>query len=121
MGPATGCVSVSSLKGWGVVKGVLSCFDLDVDSAEPTPVSRWSARSAARTNDLDDGGREVQRMLGWSRKSMSIGGYVVVVQRLHSDAYGLGAGPNPRLPVIPSPRKGGMERCACNTRGQSQR
>jgi len=30
----------------------LSCFDLDVDSAEPTPVSRWSARSAARTNDL---------------------------------------------------------------------
>ena len=37
---------------------------------------------------------------------MSIGGYVVVVQRLHSDAYGLGAGPNPRLPVIPSPRKG---------------
>ena len=61
-----------SLKGWGVVRGVLSCFDLDVDSAEPTPVSRWSARSAARTNDLDDGGRVVQRMLGWSRKSMSI-------------------------------------------------
>jgi hypothetical protein len=27
----------TSLKGWGVVKGVLSCFDLDVDSAEPTP------------------------------------------------------------------------------------
>jgi hypothetical protein len=47
--------SLSSLKGRGVVKGVLSCFDLDVDSAEPTPVSRWSARSAARTNDLDDG------------------------------------------------------------------
>jgi len=46
---------LSSLKGWGVVKGVLSCFDLDVDSAEPTPVSRWSARSAASTNDLDDG------------------------------------------------------------------
>ena len=44
-----------SLKGWGFVKGVLSRFDLDVDSAEPTPVSRWSARSAARTNDLDDG------------------------------------------------------------------
>ena len=37
---------------------------------------------------------------------MSIG-YVVVVQRLHSDAYGLGAGPNLRLPVIPSPRKRG--------------
>ena len=37
---------------------------------------------------------------------MSIG-YVVVVQRLHSDAYGLGAGPNLRLPVIPSPRKWG--------------
>src|ERR1700687_2329639 len=94
MVPATDWVNLSSLKGWGVVKGVLSCFDLDVDSAEPTPVSRWSARSAARTNDLDDGGREVQRMLGWSRKSMSIGGYVVVVQRLHSDAYGLGAGPD---------------------------
>ena len=46
---------MSSLKGWGVVKGVLSCFDLDVDSAEPTPGSRWSARSAASTNDLDDG------------------------------------------------------------------
>ena len=45
----------SSLKGWGVVKDVLSCFDLDVDSTEPTPVSMWSARSAARTNDLDDG------------------------------------------------------------------
>jgi len=37
---------------------------------------------------------------------MSIG-YVVVVQRLHSDAHGLGAGPDLRLPVIPSPRKGG--------------
>jgi len=36
---------------------------------------------------------------------MSIG-YVVVVQRLHSDAYGLGAGPKPRLPVIPSPPQG---------------
>src|SRR6478752_7801503 len=47
--------TLSSLKGRGVVKEVLSCFDLDVDSAEPTPVSRWSARSAARTNDLDDG------------------------------------------------------------------
>src|ERR1700736_222154 len=35
------------------------------------------------------------------------GGYVVVVQRLHSEAYGLGAGPNLRLPVIPSPRKRG--------------
>jgi hypothetical protein len=29
---------------------------------------------------------------------MSIG-YVVVVQRLHSDAYGLGAGPKPRQQV----------------------
>jgi hypothetical protein len=38
---------------------------------------------------------------------MSIGGYVVVVQRLHSDAYGLGAGPKPRLPVIPSPAQWG--------------
>ena len=37
---------------------------------------------------------------------MSIG-YVVVVQRLHSDAYGLGAGPNLRLPVIPSPPQEG--------------
>ncbi len=37
---------------------------------------------------------------------MSIG-YVVVVQRLHSDAFGLGAGPNPRLPVIPSPAQWG--------------
>jgi len=50
---------------------------------------------------------------------MSIG-YVVVVQRLHSDVYGLRAGPNLRLPVIPSPPSRGMERCACNTRGQSQ-
>ena len=49
--------TLSSLKGWGVVvdcgdrhglKGVLSCFDLDGDSAELTPVSRWSVRSAAR-------------------------------------------------------------------------
>ena len=46
---------LSSLKGRGVVKDVLGCFDLRVDSAEPTAVSRWSARSAARTNDLDDG------------------------------------------------------------------
>ena len=45
-------------------------------------------------------------MLGWNRSQMSIG-YVVVVQRLHSDAYGLGAGPKPRLPVIPSPRRRG--------------
>ena len=36
-------------------RGVLSCFDLDVDSAERVPVSRWSARSAARTNDLEAG------------------------------------------------------------------
>jgi len=47
--------TLSSLKGRGV--DVLSCFNLGVDSAEPTPVSRWSARSAARTNDLDDGPR----------------------------------------------------------------
>jgi hypothetical protein len=47
--------TLSSLKGRGAVKDVLSWFDLGVDSAEPTPVSRWSARSAARTNDLDDG------------------------------------------------------------------
>ena len=40
-------LALSSLKGRGLVKGVLSWFDLDVDSAEPTPVSRWSARSAA--------------------------------------------------------------------------
>ena len=37
---------------------------------------------------------------------MSIGD-VVVVQRLHSDVYGLGAGPNLRLPVIPSPPQEG--------------
>jgi hypothetical protein len=65
---------LSSLKGRGAVKGVLSCFDLGVDSAEPTPVSRWSARSAARTNDLDDGGREVQRNARLKSKPMSIGG-----------------------------------------------
>ena len=117
-GPAQVHLVLSSLKGWGVVKGVLSCFDLDVDSAEPTPVSRWSARSAARTNDLDDGAERCSASFGWSRSQMGIG-YVVVVQRLHSDAHGLGAGPNLRLPVIPSPRKRGMERCACNTRGQS--
>ena len=47
---------------------------------------------------------------------MSIG-YVVVVQRLHSDAYGLGAGPNLRLPVIPSPRARGAWSGARATRG----
>ena len=62
---------MSSLKGWGVVKGVLSCFDLDVDSAEPTPVSRWSARSVARMNDLDDGAERFSA--GWL-ESMSVGG-----------------------------------------------
>ena len=43
-----------------------------MDSAEPTPVSRWSARSVARTNDLDDGvrgsvhaGFESKSMLMW--------------------------------------------------------
>jgi hypothetical protein len=36
-------------------RAFLGWFDLDVDSAEPTPVSTWSAHSAARTNDLDDG------------------------------------------------------------------
>jgi len=78
---------------------------LDVDSAEPTPVSRWSARSAARTNDLDDGPRGSAHARLES-KSMSIG-YVVVVQRLHSDAYGKGAGPKLRLPVIlSSPARG---------------
>ena len=30
-------LALSPLKGRGVVKGVLSWFDLDVDSAEPTP------------------------------------------------------------------------------------
>src|ERR1700676_4498278 len=98
----------TSLKGQGVVKGVLSCFDLDVDSAERVPVSRWSARSAARTNDLDGGGPRGSAHARWESESVSIGGgYVVVVQRLHSEAYGLGAGPNLRLPVIPSPRKRG--------------
>jgi hypothetical protein len=46
---------LSSLKGRCVVKGVLSCFDLGVDSAEPTPGVKVERRSAARTNDLDDG------------------------------------------------------------------
>src|SRR3981189_2955372 len=33
------CHELSSLKGWGVVKGVLSCFDLHVDTREPPPLS----------------------------------------------------------------------------------
>ncbi len=73
---------LSSLKGRGVVKDVLSCFDLGVDSAEPTPVSRWSARSAARTNDLDDG---AERFSACSVGVEAVRAcYVVVVQRLHS-------------------------------------
>jgi TENA/THI-4/PQQC family len=40
------CHRLSSLKGRGVVKGVLSCFDLDVDSAEPTPVPMGEAMTA---------------------------------------------------------------------------
>jgi hypothetical protein len=51
---------------------------------------------------------------------MSIGGYVVVVQRLHSDAYGLGAGPKPRLPVIPSPARWGAWSGVRATRGVNQ-
>ena len=77
-------MTLSSLEGWGVVKDVLSCFDLGVDSAEPTPVSSCSARSAARTNDLDDGAER------FSAGSVGVEAgehptcYVVVVQRLHS-------------------------------------
>jgi len=52
---------------------------------------------------------------------MSIGGYVVVVQRLHSDAFGLGQGRILGCRSSLRPRNGGMERCACNTRGQSKR
>src|ERR1700676_2372879 len=63
----------TSLKGQGVVKGVLSCFDLDVDSAERVPVSRWSARSAARTNDLDGRGPRGSAHARWESESVSIG------------------------------------------------
>lgn len=52
---------------------------------------------------------------------MGIGGYVVVMQRFYSDAYGLGQGRNLGCRSSLRPRGGGMERCACNTRGQSQR
>jgi len=48
------------------------------------------------------------------------GGYVVVVQRLHGDAYGVGVGPKPRLPVIPSPRAMGAWSGALATRGVNQ-
>ena len=72
---------------------------------------------AARTNDLDDGAE---------RFSASLVGVEVdehrlcgVVQRLHSDVYGLGAGPSLRLPVIPSPPQEGAWSGACVTRGVS--
>jgi hypothetical protein len=75
--------TLSSLKGWGVVKDVLSWFDLGVDGAEPTPVSRWSARSAARTNDLDDGAERFSACSVGVEAGEHQACYVVVVQRLH--------------------------------------
>jgi hypothetical protein len=66
-------------------------------------------------------GREVQRMLGGSRSPASIsvlcgcGATSPQLMRM-----GLGRAETSAA-VIPSPRNGGMERCACNTRGQSQR
>ena len=77
------CHQLSSLKGRGVVKGVLSCFDLGVGSAEPIPVSRWSARSVARTNDLDDGAQRFSACSVGVEARRASACYVVVVQRLH--------------------------------------
>src|SRR6202008_2730558 len=94
VGDKSRCLSCLSLKGWGVLKDVLSWFDLSVDSPEPTPVSRGSARSAAGTNDLDDrAGRfsacSVGVEAGEHRLAMWLWCNVSTV-----DAYGLGQGRN---------------------------
>ena len=103
----SGCCAVSSLSAGG---------------RQPADgVKGWSARSVARTNDL--GARQgltqdaEQRNGGGSRDLLRRG------------SGGQGAAPSPatagqgspraRVPVIPSPRQGGMELCGRSRRAQS--
>ena len=86
-----------------------------------TPVSRWSARSAARTSDLDGGVGEVQRALGQESKpgigkGMWLWCNVSIVMRMRLGRAEISAAGHPF-----APRYGGMERCACSTRDQSSR
>lgn len=79
--------------------------------------SRWSARSVARTNDLDGDPPLGEHLFGESGcgAMCDCGGEVSSVM-----CMGLGQGRIPRLPVIPSSgHEADMERCAGNTRGQS--
>ena len=70
-------------EGAGRCQGRFELFDLGVDSAEPIPVSRWSVRSVARTNDLDDGAEGFGACLVGVEARRASACYVVVVQRLH--------------------------------------
>ena len=119
---------IASLKGRGIVipegaghcQGVFCLVPTSMWTAlNRTPVSRWSARSAARTSDLDGGVGEVQRALGQESKpgiGMWLWCNVSIVMRMRLGRAEISAAGHPF-----APRYGGMERCACSTRDQSSR
>jgi hypothetical protein len=88
---------------------------------------------AARRGSLDGSGSVLEMMDGEARQGFLVAGQVVVVGGLHGDGDGTQLGhlqvPNEfgggsagaRVPVIPSPRRGGMEWCGRSQAGSIKR